>query len=193
MEKILTIIGARPQFIKAGVVSKAIRNCEGLTEILLHTGQHFDANMSEVFFEQLAIPRPDYQLEIHGGHHGDMTGRMLIEIEKVVLKEQPDWVLVYGDTNSTLAGALAAVKLYVPVAHVEAGLRSFSMAMPEEVNRILTDQVSRVLFCPTDSAVANLQREGYTEKSIDILQVGDVMQDSAMFFLREHIIHKGFS
>lgn len=182
MKKILTIIGARPQFIKASVVSKAIQETDGLTEVLVHTGQHFDANMSDVFFDQLGIPRPNYQLNINSGTHGDMTGRMLIEIEKVLLQEKPDWVLVYGDTNSTLAGALAAAKLHIPVAHVEAGLRSFNMQMPEEINRILTDQISSVLFCPTDSAMANLEREGFNDKPIQVLQVGDVMQDSAEFF-----------
>jgi len=191
--KILTIIGARPQFIKASVVSKAIQETAGLQEVLLHTGQHFDTNMSDVFFDQLAIPRPDYQLDIHGGNHGDMTGRMLIEIEKVLLQEKPDWVLVYGDTNSTLAGALAAVKLHIPVAHVEAGLRSFNMQMPEEVNRILTDQISRVLFCPTDSAMVNLKKEGFTDKKIDVLKVGDVMQDSANLFAQRSVAPKDFS
>ncbi|WP_352337699.1 UDP-N-acetylglucosamine 2-epimerase (non-hydrolyzing) [Psychrobacter sp. 16-MNA-CIBAN-0192] len=191
--KILTVIGARPQFIKASVVSKAIQQADGLTEILVHTGQHFDANMSDIFFDQLAIPRPDYQLDIHGGSHGDMTGRMLIEIEKVILQEEPDWVLVYGDTNSTLAGALAAAKLHIPVAHVEAGLRSFNMQMPEEINRILTDQISRVLFCPTDSAIANLEREGFADKPIEVLQVGDVMQDSAELFAQRATQPKDFS
>ena len=132
MPTILTVIGARPQFIKASVVSKAIAETDSLKEIIIHTGQHFDENMSDIFFNQLNIPRPNYQLDINGGTHGDMTGRMLIEIEKVLLKEKPDCVMVYGDTNSTLAGALAASKLHVPVAHVEAGLRSFMMAMPEE-------------------------------------------------------------
>lgn len=193
MKKILTIIGARPQFIKASVVSKAIQETDGLTEVLVHTGQHFDANMSDVFFEQLGIPRPDYQLNINSGSHGDMTGRMLIEIEKVLLKEQPDWVLVYGDTNSTLAGALAAAKLHIPVAHVEAGLRSFNMQMPEEINRILTDQISSVLFCPTDSAMANLEREGFNDKPIQVLQVGDVMQDSAEFFAQRAHAPQGFA
>ncbi|MDY7218792.1 UDP-N-acetylglucosamine 2-epimerase (non-hydrolyzing) [Denitrificimonas sp. JX-1] len=192
MKKIVTIVGARPQFIKASVVSKAIQETDGLTEVLIHTGQHFDANMSDVFFEQLGIPRPDYQLNINSVNHGDMTGRMLIEIEKVLLKEQPDWVLVYGDTNSTLAGALAAAKLHIPVAHVEAGLRSFNMQMPEEINRILTDQISSVLFCPTDSAMANLKREGFDDKPIQVLQVGDVMQDSAEFFAQKATQPQGF-
>lgn len=191
--KILTIIGARPQFIKASVVSKAIQETKGLTEILVHTGQHFDANMSDVFFDQLAIPRPNYQLDINSGSHGDMTGRMLIEIEKVLQQEKPDWVLVYGDTNSTLAGALAAAKLHIPVAHVEAGLRSFNMQMPEEINRILTDQISRVLFCPTDSAMENLQKEGFADKPIEVLQVGDVMQDSAEFFAQRATQPEGFT
>lgn len=191
--KILTVIGARPQFIKASVVSKAIQEADGLTEVLVHTGQHFDANMSDVFFDQLAIPRPDYQLDIHGGSHGDMTGRMLIEIEKVMLQEKPDWVLVYGDTNSTLAGALASAKLHIPVAHVEAGLRSFNMQMPEEINRILTDQISRILFCPTNSAIANLEREGFADKPIEVMQVGDVMQDSAEFFAQRATQPQDFS
>lgn len=193
MKKILTVIGARPQFIKASVVSKAIQGTEGLTEVLVHTGQHFDTNMSDVFFDQLAIPRPDYQLNINSGSHGEMTGRMLIDIEKVIVKEKPDWVLVYGDTNSTLAGALAAAKLHIPVAHVEAGLRSFNMQMPEEINRILTDQISRILFCPTDSAIDNLKREGFTDKPTEVLQVGDVMQDSAEFFSQQATQPQGFT
>ena len=187
MKKLLTIIGARPQFIKASVVSKAIAETDGLREVIVHTGQHFDANMSDIFFDQLAIPRPHHQLDIHGGSHGGMTGRMLIEIERVLQQERPDCVMVYGDTNSTLAGALAAVKLHIPVAHVEAGLRSFNMQMPEEVNRILTDRVSNILFCPTDAAAGNLAKEGfpYTMASGQpqhIAQVGDVMQDSAQLF-----------
>lgn len=182
MQRILTIIGARPQFIKASVVSKAIQKTDGVQEILLHTGQHFDANMSAVFFEQLGIPRPDVQLDIHGGFHGEMTGRMLAEIEQAILQHKPDRVLVYGDTNSTLAGALAAAKLHIPVAHIEAGLRSFNMRMPEEINRILTDQVSDLLFCPTDTAVRNLANEGFAHKPAQVLQVGDVMQDAALFF-----------
>lgn len=182
MRKILTIIGARPQFIKASVVSRAIQQTDGIEEIMLHTGQHFDANMSDIFFNQLNIPRPHIQLDIHGGSHGEMTGRMLAEIEQALLEHKPDRVLVYGDTNSTLAGALAAAKLHIPVAHVEAGLRSFNMQMPEEINRILTDQISDLLFCPTDTAVKNLNNEGFANKPVQVLQVGDVMQDSALLF-----------
>ncbi|EKT4532552.1 UDP-N-acetylglucosamine 2-epimerase (non-hydrolyzing) [Pseudomonas putida] len=180
--RILTLVGARPQFIKASVVSKAFGKYPSLSEVIVHTGQHYDENMSAVFFEQLAIPRPDYELDIHGGTHGQMTGRMLMEIESVVIAERPDCVLVYGDTNSTLAGALAASKLNVPVAHVEAGLRSFNMRMPEEVNRILTDQVSDILFCPTQVAMSNLEKEGFGDKPVHVLNVGDVMQDCAQFF-----------
>lgn len=188
--KLLTIIGARPQFIKASVVSKAIAEQEDLSEVIIHTGQHFDANMSDIFFEQLSIPRPDYLLDIHGGSHGEMTGRMLSEIERVMFKEKPDRVLVYGDTNSTLAGALAASKLHIPVAHIEAGLRSFNMRMPEEINRILTDQVSDILFCPTNAAMKNLSREGFADKPVQMLNVGDVMQDSALFFAQRAIAPK---
>jgi UDP-GlcNAc3NAcA epimerase len=179
---IVTVLGARPQFIKASMVSKAMREQGHLQETLVHTGQHFDANMSDVFFRQLDIPAPDYRLDIHGGSHGDMTGRMLVEIENVLLHEKPDRVLVYGDTNSTLAGALAAAKLHVPVAHVEAGLRSFNMHMPEEINRILTDNLSDRLFCPTQAAVDNLQREGFAHKPVQVHPVGDVMQDVALYF-----------
>ena len=180
--KILTVIGARPQFIKASVVSAAIQKSALLQEKIIHTGQHFDANMSNVFFDQLAIPKPHYQLDINRGSHGSMTGRMLEEIEKICLAEKPDRLMVYGDTNSTLAGALAASKLHIPVAHIEAGLRSFNMQMPEEINRILTDQVSDILFCPTDTAVKNLKNEGFDNKPVQVLNVGDVMQDSSLFF-----------
>lgn len=179
--KILTIVGARPQFIKAAAVSRVIR-CHyknQIREIIVHTGQHHDANMSQVFFDQLNIPHPDYNLEIAGGNHGQMTGRMLESIERVLLKEKPDWVLVYGDTNSTLAGALAAAKLHIPLAHVEAGLRSFNMRMPEEINRILTDRVSSLLFCPTDSAIENLTTEGILQ---GVHNVGDVMYDVALYY-----------
>jgi len=184
--KIITILGARPQFIKAAAVSRAIAaynySKQGIqstiNETVVHTGQHFDTNMSDVFFAELGMEKPGYHLDIHGGGHGEMTGRMLIEIEKVLLKENPDAVLVYGDTNSTLAGALAAVKLHIPVAHVEAGLRSFNMAMPEEVNRILTDRISNWLFTPTAAAARHLAREGFASKQI--IPVGDVMYDVAL-------------
>lgn len=178
MKKIMTVLGARPQFIKASMVSHAIRHSTRMQEVLVHTGQHFDANMSDIFFEELGIHKPDYFLDIHGGGHGSMTGRMLERLEQVLQSERPDAVLVYGDTNSTLAGALAAVKLHIPVAHVEAGLRSFNMAMPEEINRILTDRVSRWLFTPTKIATQNLIREGVSPVVIE--EVGDVMYDLAL-------------
>lgn len=178
MKKILTVLGARPQFIKASVVSHAIAATPVLTEVLVHTGQHFDANMSDVFFAELGMARPAYFLNIHGGTHGAMTGRMLEAVEKVMLQEKPDVVLVYGDTNSTLAGALAAAKLHIPVAHVEAGLRSFNMKMPEEVNRILTDRISQWLFTPTAGAAEQLRHEGFIPQQI--ITVGDVMLDVAL-------------
>ena len=178
MKKILTVLGARPQFIKASVVSHAFRQSRQSQEVLVHTGQHFDANMSDVFFDELGMSKPDHFLDIHGGGHGAMTGRMLERLEQVMLTERPDAVLVYGDTNSTLAGALAAAKLHIPVAHVEAGLRSFNMAMPEEVNRILTDRVSSWLFTPTQTAAQHLQREGFSPEQIHL--VGDVMYDVAL-------------
>jgi len=159
--KIATIVGARPQFIKAAAVSREISKHPGIREIIVHTGQHFDDNMSRVFFEEMQIPEPTYNLNINSMNHGAMTGRMLEEIEKVLMKEKPDFVVVYGDTNSTLAGALAAKKLHIKVVHVEAGLRSFNMRMPEELNRILTDRISDILCCPTDKAVANLEKEGF--------------------------------
>jgi UDP-GlcNAc3NAcA epimerase len=179
--KILTVVGARPQFIKAAAVSRVIRDkhASRVREVIVHTGQHHDENMSQVFFDQLDIPRPDFNLEIAGGGHGQMTGRMLEAIERVILSEKPDWVLVYGDTNSTLAGALAASKLHIPVAHVEAGLRSFNMRMPEEINRILTDRVSSLLFCPTETAVLNLRKEGVEKGAY---QVADVMYDVALYY-----------
>lgn len=185
--KILTVIGARPQFIKASVVSAAIAKTAGLEEEIIHTGQHFDTNMSNIFFDQLGIPKPHYRLDINSGSHGAMTGRMLEAIEKICLESKPDRLMVYGDTNSTLAGALAASKLHIPVAHIEAGLRSFNMRMPEEINRILTDQVSDILFCPTETAVKNLKNEGFDQKPIQVLNVGDVMQDSSMFFAERAI------
>ncbi len=182
MKKIITVLGARPQFIKASPVSRALKNHNKFKEIIIHTGQHFDTNMSDIFFNELAIPKPDYTLNIHGGSHGEMTGKMLIEVEKVLITERPDAVMVYGDTNSTLAGALAASKLHIPIIHVEAGLRSFNMQMPEEINRILTDNVSSILFCPTDIAVNNLQAEGFGSKPVHIRKVGDVMEDAALYF-----------
>lgn len=181
---VLTVIGARPQFIKAATVSRALKK-SGVTEIIVHTGQHFDANMSQVFFDEMEIPHPHYNLEISGLQHGAMTGRMLEKIEEVLLKEKPNYVLVYGDTNSTLAGALAAAKLHIPVAHVEAGLRSFEMKMPEEINRILTDRISKILFCPTKTAVANLENEGYKNFDCLIEQVGDVMYDAVLFYQKK--------
>ena len=178
--KILTIIGARPQFIKAATVSRQVALFDNVTEVIVHTGQHYDANMSDVFFEELSIPRPDHHLGIGGGFHGAMTGRQLEAIEGVLLEEKPDCVLGYGDTNSTLAGGLAAAKLHIPVAHVEAGLRSFNRRMPEEVNRILTDHLSERLFTPTDTAMANLRREGLPEERLHL--VGDVMLDASLFY-----------
>jgi len=183
--KVVTIVGARPQFIKAAAVSRAFRTNSTIEEVLVHTGQHFDAAMSDVFFEQLEIPAPKHNLGISGVGHGAMTGRMMEAIEAVLLKEEPDKLLVYGDTNSTLAGSLAATKIGIPVAHVEAGLRSFNRSMPEEINRVLTDHISDYLFCPTDDAVNNLFAEGITGESV--LQVGDVMLDAAQYFSKKKI------
>ncbi|MBO6853869.1 MAG: UDP-N-acetylglucosamine 2-epimerase (non-hydrolyzing) [Marivivens sp.] len=180
MVEILTVIGARPQFIKAAAVSRMIAAQSGLCERLLHTGQHFDTNMSDVFFEEMGIPAPTHHLGVAGGSHGEMTGRMLEGIEQVLLETRPDVVMVYGDTNSTVAGALAASKLHIPVAHVEAGLRSFNRRMPEELNRILTDHCSDLLFTPTSTATNNLRAEGVPFERI--LQVGDVMYDAARHF-----------
>lgn len=188
MLKIITVIGARPQFVKAATVSRAIKshNTQNkdsiIQEIIVHTGQHYDANMSDVFFNEMGIPKPDYTLGVGGGNHGAMTGRQLEKIEEVIIAEKPDYLLVYGDTNSTLAGALAAAKLHIPVVHVEAGLRSFNMQMPEEINRILTDNISTILFCPTQTAVDNLNAEGFASKSCEVIKVGDVMYDAAMYY-----------
>lgn len=175
--KILTVVGARPQLVKASLVSREIAAREGLSEVLVHTGQHFDENMSDIFFRQMGIPEPKYHLGINRLSHGAMTGKMLEKIEEVLIAEAPDAVLVYGDTNSTLAGALAAKKLHIKVAHVEAGLRSFNMQMPEETNRILTDRISDWLFAPTHNAVKNLIAEGYEKFPCRIENVGDVMYD----------------
>ena len=181
MKKIITIVGARPQFVKAATLSRQF-SLLGVDEKIIHTGQHYDANMSDIFFEEMEIPKPTYNLDIHGVGHGAMTGRMLEGIEEILLNELPDGVLVYGDTNSTLAGALAASKLHIPVVHVEAGLRSFNMQMPEEINRILTDRISDLLLCPTDTAIHNLQREGFNNFNTKIVKNGDVMQDAAIFY-----------
>lgn len=178
--KIITIVGARPQFVKAATISRILRSHSHLTEVLIHTGQHYDNNMSGTFFEELDLPQPDYHLGIGSGRHGTQTGRMLEAIEEVLLQEQPARVLVYGDTNSTLAGALAAAKLHIPVAHIEAGLRSFNRQMPEELNRILTDHLSDLLFVPTQTAVNNLQHEGILPANIHL--VGDVMYDAVLYY-----------
>lgn len=177
--KIVSVVGARPQFVKAAVVSDRMRKV-GIDEVMIHTGQHYDANMSEVFFRELGIPAPKYNLGIGGGMHGEMTGRQLIEIERRLMDEKPAAVLVYGDTNSTLAGALAAVKIDIPVAHVEAGLRSFNLRMPEEINRIVTDRLSAILFSPCLVATNNLRAEGVAESKI--VEVGDVMYDAALLY-----------
>ena len=178
--RIVTIVGARPQFVKVAAVSRQLRKEAGVHEVLVHTGQHFDANMSDVFFSELDIPPPDHHLGVAGGGHGAQTGRMLEAVERVLLDEVPDVVLVYGDTNSTLAGALAAVKLHIPVAHVEAGLRSFNRRMPEEINRVLTDHAAELLFAPTAAAVQNLRAEGIADGRVHM--VGDVMYDAALAF-----------
>ncbi|MDR4989096.1 MAG: UDP-N-acetylglucosamine 2-epimerase (non-hydrolyzing) [Bacteroidales bacterium] len=192
MKKIVTVIGARPQFIKASPVSRAIRDGGNIREVIIHTGQHFDDNMSKVFFEQMQIPRPDYELSIHSLSHGAMTGRMMESIESVLIGEKPDKVMVYGDTNSTLAGALAASKLHIPVAHVEAGLRSFNMRMPEEINRILTDRISSQLFCPTPTAAENLNKEGFGHFESRFMVTGDVMYDAALMFAEKASSPAGF-
>lgn len=179
--KIVTVVGARPQFVKAAAVSRQLIK-KGIKEVIVHTGQHFDKNMSDIFFEEMQIPKPDYLLNINSLGHGAMTGRMMEKIEVVLLDEKPNALMVYGDTNSTLAGALAAKKLHIPVIHVEAGLRSFNMNMPEEINRILTDRISDLLFCPTDPAVANLVREGFSSYDCSIIKNGDVMQDAAIYY-----------
>lgn len=178
--KIMTVLGARPQFVKAAVLSRWIQETSGCTEIIVHTGQHFDSNMSDIFFEQMNIPKPHFQLGISSMDHGAMTGVMMQKLEPLLLEQKPDLLLVYGDTNSTLAGALTAVKQHIPIAHIEAGLRSFNMNMPEEVNRVLTDRVSDHLFCPTEQAVHNLQAEGFDSQKVH--NVGDIMYDASLYY-----------
>lgn len=184
MAKLLTVVGARPQFVKAAAVSRQLVK-HGISEQIVHTGQHFDDSMSDVFFREMEIPRPAHRLEINSLGHGAMTGRMMEALERIMVDEKPAAVMVYGDTNSTLAGALTAKKLHLRVVHVEAGLRSFNMAMPEEVNRILTDRISDLLFCPTDAAVRNLEAEGFRNFQSRIVKNGDVMQDAAYFYIEK--------
>ncbi|RYY79809.1 MAG: UDP-N-acetylglucosamine 2-epimerase (non-hydrolyzing) [Moraxellaceae bacterium] len=178
--KIVTVLGARPQFIKAAAFSRAIKNYPNIKEVIVHTGQHYDVNMSNVFFDEMDIPTPKYQLHTGGNSHGAMTGQQLEKIEEILILEKPDMVLVYGDTNSTLAGALAAIKLHIPLAHVEAGLRSFNRRMPEEINRILTDQISSYLFVPSLGSKQNLLNEGIDANKIFV--VGDIMYDVSLYY-----------
>lgn len=210
--KLVTIIGARPQFVKAAALSRAFEEHGGFEEVIVHTGQHYDKNMSEVFFREMDIPTPNHQLHVRATTHGAMTGKMLEDIESVLLQEKPDAALVYGDTNSTLAGALAASKLHIPLIHVEAGLRSFDMRMPEEVNRIVTDRVSQILFCPTRKAIANLEEEHLISHgtAFDLLAetfsesrplsypmqplaalTGDIMQDAAFYYASRSALRSG--
>ncbi|MCB0836907.1 MAG: UDP-N-acetylglucosamine 2-epimerase (non-hydrolyzing) [Bacteroidetes bacterium] len=182
MPHILTIVGARPQFIKAAVLSRVFSADASFKETLVHTGQHYDYNMSDVFFEELEMAPPAYNLGIGSGSHGAQTGKMMVDLEAVILKEKPDCVLIYGDTNSTLAGSMVAAKLHIPVAHVEAGLRSFNKKMPEEINRITTDHVSTFLFCPTQTAVDNLKNENIQK---GVYLSGDVMYDSVLFYAQK--------
>jgi UDP-GlcNAc3NAcA epimerase len=185
MIRIVTVLGARPQFIKAGSVSRELARFSEISEIIVHTGQHYDSKMSDIFFHELEIPKPKYFLNINGLGHGAMTGQMLEAIEKILVDEKPDLVLVYGDTNSTLAGALAACKLHIPVAHIESGLRSHNLFMPEEYNRILTDRIASLLFVPTDRGIKNLMDEGFSNFNCNIILNGDVLLDSALFFSRK--------
>jgi len=183
--KIITVVGARPQFVKAAVVSRALQTNQYMEERIIHTGQHYDSNMSDIFFDEMQIPKPAYQLSVQETLHGAMTAKMLTGIEQILLHEKPSAVLVYGDTNSTLAAALAASKLHIPVAHVEAGLRSCNMRMPEEINRIVADKVSSFLFCPTEQAVSNLKEEGFNQSFHHVYLTGDVMFDAALFYFKQ--------
>lgn len=189
MNRVITIVGARPQFVKASVVSRTLKT-EGVAETIIHTGQHFDENMSRIFFDEMEIPKPGYELGIHSLGHGAMTGKMMVEIEKILGEDEPDGVIVYGDTNSTLAGALSASKLNIPVAHVEAGLRSFNRDMPEEINRIATDHISDLLFCPTETAIENATREGLGLRS-ELVLSGDVMFDTILHFKNKAVHPSG--
>ncbi|MCW5589276.1 MAG: UDP-N-acetylglucosamine 2-epimerase (non-hydrolyzing) [Legionellales bacterium] len=187
--KIISIVGARPQFIKAAAVSRVLKTKNQIHEEILHTGQHYDENMSSIFFQELSIPLPTYNLGVGSASHGQQTGIMLEKIENILLTKKPNLIVVYGDTNSTLAAALASVKLHIPVIHVEAGLRSFNRYMPEEINRIIVDQVSSVLFCPTETSVSNLLREGIEKDKIHL--VGDVMYDAALFYRKSALRKQG--
>jgi len=180
--KIVTIIGARPQFIKAGTVSRLLQKEPMINEVIIHTGQHFDKNMSDIFFNEMEIPKPNYNLNINNLSHGKMTGKMLAAIEEILIKQKPNYILVFGDTNSTLAGALAAKKLHIKVIHVEAGLRSYNTQMPEEINRILTDRISNLLFCPTSKSIENLKQEGFPFNGSKEICCGDVMLDGAIYY-----------
>lgn len=180
--KIITVLGARPQFIKAAMVSRELQKEKEIEEVIIHTGQHYDINMSDVFFEEMNIPAPKYNLGVAGGGHGSMTGRMMIGLEDLFEKEQPNLALVYGDTNSTLAAALTSRKMNIPVAHVEAGLRNFDLTIPEDVNRILTDRISDLLFCPTELAVKNLKQEGFNQMPCTIIKTGDLMYDAVKYY-----------
>ncbi len=182
MKKIVTILGARPQFVKAAVLSRVISNHNEIEEIIVHTGQHYDTNMSAVFFTEMEITKPKYNLAINGLNHGAMTGQMLEGIETILLSEKPDAIIIYGDTNSTIAGALAAKKLHIKVIHIEAGLRSYNMKMPEEINRILTDRISDLLLCPTNTAIENLEKEGFSNMPIKIVKSGDIMKDAVIYY-----------
>ena len=185
MKKIVTILGARPQFVKAAVLSRIISEKKEIEEVIIHTGQHYDSNMSEVFFTEMDIPKPKYNLDINGLGHGAMTGQMLEKIEQVLIDEKPNVVVIYGDTNSTIAGALAAKKLDIKVVHIEAGLRSFNMQMPEEINRILTDRISDLLLCPTDTAIKNLKKEGFDNLGNKVVKCGDIMKDAVEFYSKD--------
>jgi len=192
MIKIVTVVGARPQIIKAAALSRAIRNsfADQITEIIIHTGQHYDANMSQVFFEELGIPNPHINLNIGSASHGEQTAKIIQGIEKVLIAEKPDFIVLYGDTNSTLAGAIAASKIHIPVVHIEAGLRSFNKSMPEEINRIMCDHASTLLFVPTQTGIKNLEREGFSIKNQapftsdhpGVFHCGDIMFDNLVYF-----------